>query len=273
MVLSNYTTIKIGGKVDRFFLVDSQKALDNALDKCCGDFYLLGGGSNILAVDSSISKAVIKLTGEFDYIKIDGNTIEVGAGSMLSAVLNSCIRGNLSGLENLSGIPATIGGLIATNASAFGKDISVHLKEVELIDTDGKKCRIGKDGLSFSYRQSSLQGSIILRAWFVLSFENGIGKRVEDFLKKRYQKQDFNSPSCGCIFKNPDDRCAGELIDSCSLKGFSENDAQVSFRHANFIINLGHATYNDVDRLICEIKNIIKEKCGVVLQEEIERWI
>lgn len=284
-ILKNYTYIKIGGKANYFLIADNNDTLSNALEYCKGDFYLLGGGSNLLIKDSIIKKPVIKLGKGFNYIKHDKQKIEVGAATPLAALLSFCCKYSIAGFENLAGIPATIGGLLAMNASAFGKAISSMLSEVEVIQEDGKIIRLQRQDIEFGYRSSTFltrdaqncrqEKKVILRAWFNRESGRNIKEKINSFLQKRFKTQDSIHPSCGCIFKNPSGDlklAAGFLIDSCGLKGLCKNDAQISPKHANFIINLGAATYNDVNYLIKKMKDSVYRKFAVSLEEEVERW-
>ena len=272
--LAPFTTIKIGGLAERFFVAHNKDDLEKILEECQGQFYLLGNGSNLLITDSVIKKPVIKLGEEFCQIKHNGGLLEVGAATPVSDVTSYTLEKNLGGLENFTGIPATIGGLLAMNASAFEKDISSSLVKLEVMDKGAKVKVLEKDAIRFDYRSSSLKDSlIILRAWFNVLPDTNLKSKIDSFLKTRHATQDFEHPSCGCIFKNPPSQSAGFLIESCGLKGERCNDAQVSNKHANFIVNLGSATYADVDHLISLIKDKVFKSCGIVLQEDVERWI
>lgn len=269
--LADFTTIKIGGEARHFFIADSIEALQKVLKSCQGIYYILGGGSNILVADGLVKKCVIKLGEGFDYIKKD-EYLEVGSATPLSTVIKNALANNLGGFECLAGIPATIGGLVMMNASSFGREISDNLREVEVMDSRGNIRNFKKEEISFSYRKSSLNDYIILRIRFEAIKDYDIKAKINNFLKTRMNKQDFEFPSCGCIFKNPIENPAGFLIEACGLKGLKKNDAQISPKHANFIINLNKASYNDVDYLIKQIKENVHRKFGVVLEEEIKRW-
>lgn len=269
--LADFTTIKIGGEAKYFFTAEDGEALRKIVKKCQGNFYILGGGSNLLVSDSPIKKCVVRLGGGFDYIKKD-KYLEVGAATVLSKVIKYASANNFGGFDNLAGIPATIGGLVVMNASSFDREISACLREVEVMDAQGNIKNLKKEEISFSYRKSSLAGCIILRAWFEIVKDYDVKAKVSNYLKTRMSKQDFEFPNCGCIFKNPLEKPAGFLIEACGLKGFKKNDAQVSQKHANFIINLNKAKYADVDYLTKVIKENVHKKFGVVLEEEIKRW-
>jgi UDP-N-acetylmuramate dehydrogenase len=270
--LRNFTTIKIGGQARYFFIVDSVDKLQETIRNLGDSYYLLGAGSNLLVQDSYLNIAVLKLGQNFNYIKADKGLVEVGAATTLARLSRYAIANHLGGLENLVGIPATCGGLLAMNASSYGREISDVLKEVEIIEKNGNIKRLKKEDIKFSYRSSSLKENIILRVWFILEEEKEIKAKTAYFVQERVKRQDFTFPSCGCIFKNPNNIAAGLLIDACGLKGLSRNAAKVSTRHANFIVNTGKASYNDVDYLISHIKDKVYQKFRLVLEEEIERW-
>jgi len=271
--LSDYTTIRIGGKAKSFFNVHSVEELLEIIKRADCSFYLLGNGSNILIKDSLILKPVAKLASEFNYIRQRGADIEVGASTPLVFLLKYCSNKNLGGLEGLIGIPATLGGLLAMNASSFETSVFTYLKEVDVIDHKTGYKTLKKEEITLGYRFSSLKDYAILGARFSLIKDSFSKDKASEFIKAKINSQDLDFPSCGCVFKNPPALSAGLLIDSCHLKGRKKGDAQVSYKHANFIINLGLAKYNDVDYLIKEIKEAVYKKYKVELEEEIERWI
>ena len=270
--LKQYTHIKVGGKAKYFFRPQAADELRNLINDIGPDFYILGKGSNLLIKDETIRKPVIKLSKGFAFIKQNADYLTVGASTLLSCLVRYCIDNNLGGLHSLAGIPATVGGLLAMNASSFGESVSSYLQEVEVMDKEGEVKVLGKDRIEFGYRFSALCNYIILSAKFKLPKETDLKAQVKALLGQRFSRQDFRFPSCGCIFKNPESESAGFLIDSCGLKGAREADAQVSGRHANFIINLSSAKYKDVDYLIRKIKDQIYKKYSIILEEEIHRW-
>ncbi|MFH1771477.1 MAG: UDP-N-acetylmuramate dehydrogenase [Candidatus Omnitrophota bacterium] len=270
--LREYSTIKIGGYAEYFFHVRNTEDLFSIIRELNRPFYILGAGSNLLIKDGVIEKPVVKLCGEFNYVRQYGDLVEAGAAIPFNSLLGFCSKNLLSGVENLSGIPATIGGLLATGASSYGSSLFSVLVRVQVIDKEGKIDVIDRKDIEFSYRNSSLSDFFILRAWFRLRKNTDIKNNILKFIQLRIMSQDFDFPSCGCIFKNHNDIPAGFLIESCGLKGLSCNDAQVSGKHANFIINKGKAGYGDVDYLIAKIKDKVYAKHGVVLEEEIVRW-
>ena len=289
--LRNYTSIKIGGRAKYFYTALSPDCLRKIVENIGSDFYLLGKGSNLLIKDCLIQKPIIKLGDNFSFIrpvrhsiladnqshmskgvKKNGNYLEVGASTFLSSLIKYCLEKNLLGLENLAGIPATIGGLLAMNAASFGRSISAVVEEVTVMSREGDIKKLKSSEITFGYRSSTLEKYIILEAKFKLFSGKNLKRKIRELLEKRINRQDFNFPSCGCVFKNTPEFSAGFLIDSCRLKGELCGDAQVSPRHANFIINLGSAKYKDIIYLIQKIKDQIYKKYSIILEEEIKRW-
>ena len=272
--LKPLTTIKIAGVAKEFIVIHSIEGLKDFLREFVNKpYYLLGNGSNLLINDQVISKPVASLGQEFSYVKEDNELIEVGARTPLSKLLSFMISNQLSGIEHLSGIPATIGGMLVMNASSFGSSISQKLVKVEIVDKDGEAKILERDNIDFGYRQSSLKGSFITRAWFSFIKDSSVKRWIRSVVIQRCQRGDFDYPSCGCIFKNPTNETAGKLIDQCGFKGKQSGGAMVSKKHANFIVNTDNATYSDVDRLIAEIKDAVLTKHKIQLEEEIERWV
>ena len=271
--LACHTTIKIGGEAKEFFLAGSLPELKEVAQRYKFDFYLLGGGSNLLVADSGVSKPVAKLCGKFDFIDHAGTDLEVGAATPFARLVKYCEKNLLGGLENLAGIPASVGGMLVMNASAYQRAISDYLTEVEVFDRTKKVRWLKRKKIDFAYRDSSLKDSIVLRARFKLREDRFVREKIADFIKARFAMQDYAHPSCGCILKNPQGFSAGYLIDSCGLKGSRKNDAQISLKHANFIINLGKATCKDVEYLIHKARGEVNKKFNIILEEEVIRWV
>ena len=275
--LKPLTTIRIGGKAQKFIVINGFGGLKKFLGDAGNEpYYLLGNGSNLLINDSTINTLVVQLSPEsedFCYVRKDGELIEVGASTPLAKLLCFMINNQLSGIEHLAGIPATIGGMLIMNASSFGSSISQRLVKVEVIDKQGQAKIIERDNITFGYRQSSLKGSIITRAWFSCGKDSSVKRWIRSVIIQRCQRGDFDYPSCGCIFKNPSNESAGAIIDQCGFKGKQCGGAMVSQKHANFIVNTDNATYSDVDKLISEIKDVVLAKHKIQLEEEIERWL
>ena len=236
-------------------------------------YFILGNGSNIILPDY-YDGVVIKLK-YFNNYNIFDEYIEVDSGVMINKLSMELSKLGYKGFEWASGIPGTIGGCIYNNAGCYGSEISDNLIDVTVF-CDNKIYCLRKDELSFSYRNSTFKMNnkfVILKAKF--KFEKGDPEELLDLIKvrtnKRIESQPLEYPSCGSVFRNPDGFIAGKLIDEANLKGKCVGGAMVSNKHANFIINNGNATPEDIIKLINEIKNTIKKNYNIdlVLEQEI----
>ncbi len=284
VLLRNYTTFKIGGRAKYFFEARTKKDLILAIKmakKFNLPFFLLGGGSKLLVADEGFKGLVIKVQNSRLRLGLGGqvklNTVYTQAGVMLSDLVKLSFNKSLTGLEWAVGIPgATIGGAIIGNAGAFGKSIKDVIKEVEVFDSKDLKIKTynSKD-CKFNYRDSIFKKNlnlIILSAKIQLKKEkkSEIENKMKEYLAHRKDTQPLNFPSAGSIFKNPSGFTASELIEKCGLKGKRIGDVEISKKHANFIINLGNGRAEDVRKLINLVKNRVKNKFGIKLQEEIQ---
>lgn len=236
-------------------------------------YFILGNGSNIILPDY-YDGVVIKLK-YFNNYNIFDEYIEVDSGVMINKLSMELSKLGYKGFEWASGIPGTIGGCIYNNAGCYGSEISDNLIDVTVF-CDNKIYCLRKDELSFSYRNSTFKMNnkfVILKAKF--KFEKGDPEELLDLIKvrtnKRIESQPLEYPSCGSVFRNPEGLIAGKLIDEANLKGKCVGGAMVSNKHANFIINNGNATPEDIIKLINEIKNTIKKNYNIdlVLEQEI----
>jgi UDP-N-acetylmuramate dehydrogenase len=234
---------------------------------------VIGGGCNLLITDQFLDQMVIVLSYLNRHILRKHNKIFVGAGVLLDSMIVYIIRSYMAGMENMSGIPGTLGGALSMNAGAFGTEIGMLTSEVELLHKDGTFFKVKGSDAGFSYRRTEVaQGNIILGAAF--SLEYGDRRELElkraEILKRRALKQPLEYPSCGSVFRRPKDHYAGELIERCGLKGKRTGGAMVSVKHANFIVNLGGATSSDIRNLILEVKETVFQQTGVLLEEEVK---
>lgn len=241
--------------------------------------FVMGGGTNVLASDRGFDGMVINLgSAGFKNIKITGTTVKVGAGYNVPALVRLCCEEGLSGLESLIGIPGTVGGAVFMNAGGWSsplyKNIGDYIKSVKVMDGKGKIKILKREELSFGYRSSNLSGCIILEACLVLGKEDSFAlkSRSSKFLKMKRDKQVLDAPSAGCVFKNPRDFqfTTGQMIDMLGLKGSSVGGARVSEKHANFIINDGKASCEDVLGLIEIIKKKVMDNYNIPLELEIK---
>lgn len=279
--LKGYTSFKIGGRASYLFLPFNEECLVSSLrflKKEGLGFRILGGGSNLLISSRGLEEVIIKLSfPEFKKIEIKDTFLYVGAGVLTKELLSFCIKRGIGGFEFLGGLPASLGGLLITNASFLKKDMGEVTEKVRVLkaDTLREVCLERKD-INFSYRMSSLKGSFILGAFlrYELLKPDLIKEMINENLRYRFSVQDYFSYSAGSVFKNPDfQSSAASLIEACGLKGLRHNRAKISSRHANFIINeSGNCDSSDVVYLIEYIKERVYSRFGILLEEEIERW-
>ena len=272
--MKEHTTFKIGGAADEFCMpssIDEIKELTEYAKKKNMPCLILGNGSNILVSDSGIRGLVIKLSGAFSKYEVEGDVIKAQSGALLSTLARAAMGNGLSGMEFASGIPGSLGGAIYMNSGAYGGEMSDIVKSVTYLEK-GEVKRI-EEGFGFGYRRSLFAdiGAVILEAELQLKSAdvNEIKEKTEDYKKRRTEKQPLNFPSAGSVFKRPVGSFAGKLIEDAGLKGFRIGGAEVSEKHAGFIINTGDATAADVIALICHIKKTVRERFGVELEEEI----
>lgn len=280
ILLKNYTTFKIGGSVKYFFEVESKEDLILAIKlakKLKLPFFILGGGSNLLVADERYNGLVIKMKNTKCKMRNEKLKckIFVEAGYSLAKLVRDSIYKNLTGLEWAAGIPGTIGGAIKGNAGAFGSSMADIVKTVEVLDSKNLKTKIFKNkDCKFGYRDSIFKKNktlIILSTKLQLERGNKkeIEKKIKEYLNYRKKTQPLDLPSAGSIFKNPPGKSAGELIEKCGLKGKKIGNAQISEKHANFIVNLGGAKAKDVLKLINLAKKKVKERFSIELEEEL----
>ena len=234
---------------------------------------IIGSCSNIIFGDGLLTIPLFRLCGEFSHVKVDGNVLRAGGAVTSRSASLMAKESSLSGLEFLHDIPGRIGAAVKNNSGAFGMSISDVFSSGELLSSDGSISRALRDDLKFGYRRSILADyAIVLGAEFVLEDapSREIEARLSDFSMLRSQSQPMGVRSTGSVFKNPEGTAAALLIQECGLKGFRRGDAQISDKHANFIINLSRATFSDYMYLIDEIRRRVNEKFGIVLETEVE---
>jgi UDP-N-acetylmuramate dehydrogenase len=270
--LSVYSSFCIGGLTDWFCQAKNEKDLMEAISFCQKKkipFFVLGGGSNILFSDKGFRGMIIKM--ENREIKIKKEKVMAGAGVSLKKLLQLTAKNSLTGLEFLAGIYGTVGGAIVGNAGAWQENIGDKVERVRIFNKDNQFKWLNQEECQFAYRQSRFKKTkeIILKAEFKLKKgkEEEIKRKISENLAKREkQPKEF---SAGSIFINPKPKSAGSLIEACGLKGKRIGGAQISEKHANFIINLGEAKASDVLELMASAQKKVKEKFKITLQPEI----
>ena len=276
-----YTTFRIGGPAKYFFSAKNKENLIKAIETAKQlelPFFVLGGGSNVLFLDKGYNGLVVKVESSELEFKAKKQSVEVycESGVSLSLLVSKSAENGLTGLEWAVGIPGTIGGAIRGNAGAFGVSIGDMVKKVEAVDIKSREITVfDREESCFSYRSSLFKENrnlVVLSVWLKLKKENRekIEERIKKYLDYRKESQPLKFFSAGSIFKNPSKFSAGELIEKCGLKGIKIGRARISEKHANFIINLGGAKAEDVIKLIEIVKQEVKNKFKIQLEEEIE---
>lgn len=275
--MNKHTSFKIGGTADTYIKVDTLSKLSAILKECKESdikYTLLGNGSNVLVSDDGIRGVVIRLAGDFRQITlVDETTIFCGAGATLAYLCKFALNCGLTGLEFAWGIPGSVGGAVFMNAGAYDGEMKNVVHSVSHISPDGKIGRLEKDELEFGYRTSAYRKNDMIITGVTLKLEKGnvddIRNKMDDFMNRRTSKQPLEFPSAGSVFKRPEGNFAGALIQQCGLKGKSVGGAQVSEKHAGFIINKSNATANDVKNLVKEIQTTVAEQTGYNLECEL----
>jgi len=274
--MTKHTSWRIGGVVDQFYTptdIDDLIVFMRQMPthEAC---LFLGLGSNILIRDKGFRGAVISLKGCLNHIDvINENGLRIGAGTSCAKLARYCHRNNLIGGEFFAGIPGLLGGALAMNAGAFGAETWPLVKSVMTIDNQGIVRSRTSDDYEINYR--NVKGHP--QEWFIgadLQFEVGDGSaaalRVNKLMQQRAESQPIGLPSCGSVFKNPENDHAARLIDVCGLKGVSIGGAVVSEKHANFIINFKNASATDVESLITYVQKVVKKEQNIELHTEVK---
>ena len=273
--MKKHTSFKVGGLADYFLIIENEKELKQVLKLSKQNnipLQLVGNGTNLLVTDKGIRGIVIKLNMQNYKIERtkDYALIIVEAGFPLCKLANIALKEELGSLEFLSGIPGTIGGAIRMNAGAYGKEMKDLVVKTKYLDENGKIQKINLEDHNFSYRSSrfSNENSIILETTLKVPYDTkeNIQKKITEYSKSRKEKQPLEYPSAGSTFKRKEGIITAKLIDECGLKGYSIGDAEVSSKHAGFIVNKGNATAKDILDLIDYVKKVVYDKT----QEKIE---
>lgn len=272
--LSKHTSLKIGGPADYFLELRNIEELTNIIEfsqKENLDFFILGEGTNVLFSDEGFSGLVIQLKGDFENFSIEGKQVTAGAGVKLNNLVEKLAKKGLAGLEFASGIPGSVGGAIVTNAGTKMGSIGDVMREIKIF-SDGSVKILKKEEIDFSYRHCKLPDKAIVLE-VKLGLKNGkksdIINKIKESLKERKKNQPVSTLNAGCVFRNPETCEAGKLIETAGLKGARVEDAEVSKKHANFIINCGRAKAKDVYNLIEKIRKTVKEKFDIALELEL----
>ncbi|WP_291940469.1 UDP-N-acetylmuramate dehydrogenase [Cetobacterium sp.] len=267
--MKEHSNMKIGGIAKEFIEIENKNELLDVL-KGKKNRFIIGNGTNTLIFDGELDTTFISLKA-IDYIDDKGEGIvEVGAGLDFSDLIDYMSKKNYTGLENLAGIPGSVGGLVFMNGGAHGTEIFDKIISVEIVDENNELRKIEKENLKFSYRVTEIKE----KKWVVVSatfkFENGyLSEVVEKYKLKRSENHPLNQPNLGSTFKNPEGHFSARLIIEAGLQGKEVGGAQISMVHPNFVVNKGDAKFEDIIDIIEEVKVGVKNKTGIQLEEEI----
>lgn len=279
--MNKHTSFKIGGNADFFVKATTEEDVRNVLQICQDNnipLTVLGNGSNILVKDGGIKGITLKICIDNIDIQKDENNkaiITVSAGVLLGKLAQVLLQNSISGFEFASGIPGTIGGAVRMNAGAYGSEFKDIVTETTCMNQEGKIIKLSNEEQDFGYRSSIFQkvNYIILETKLLLKTEENsedIKNKMTEYRNSRMEKQPVEFPSAGSTFKRGEDFITAKLIDECGLKGYTVGGAQVSTKHAGFVINTGNATAEDVIKLIEIIKEKVFEKFNKKIELEIE---
>ena len=279
--MKKHTSFKIGGNAEMFIKAKDIKEIREVLQIAKDNnipLTVIGNGSNILVKDNGIEGIVLKV--EIDGIEIENTDdgcaiVSVGAGVLLGKLAQILLKKSISGFEFASGIPGTIGGAVRMNAGAYGSEFKDIVVETSYMDYDGNIFTINNEQQKFEYRKSIFKDKkwIILESKLLLKYAEDsslIKEKMDEFKKSRIEKQPIEYPSAGSTFKRGSDFITAKLIDECGLKGYKVGNAQVSTKHAGFVINTGDATAKDVLELVDIIKNNVYQKFEKEIELEVE---
>lgn len=277
--MRNHTTFRIGGPAKYYVTPKTTRQLTETVKLCRREgvpFYVIGNGSNLLVSDEGYEGVILStecLT-QWEAAGL-GGMITASAGIFLSRLAKEAGKKSLTGLEFAAGIPGTLGGAVVMNAGAYGSEMKDVICWVRVLDGDGSIRKLTLQELEFGYRTSCIlsRGYVVLEAGLHL-FEGRsqeIYAKMEEFARRRREKQPLEYPSAGSTFKRPAGHFAGKLIDEAGLRGFRVGDAQVSEKHCGFVINRGNATAADVRKLCREVRRRVKETSGLELELEVKQ--
>ena len=274
--MSRHTTFRIGGEAACFIRISSEEQLRKLIpyfENVGIEYFVLGKGSNLLVGDKGYPGVILQISDACQQIEAEGNRLQVQAGAALSKVALFAMERGLEGLEFAAGIPGTVGGGVVMNAGAYGGEMKQVVESVRVLSSEGEILTLDNDTMEFGYRTSIIRNRnfTVLSVTFRLREGNReeIRARIEDFQKRRMEKQPLNYPSAGSMFKRPEGYFAGKLIMDAGLRGFQIGDARVSDKHCGFVVNVGKATARDVTDVIEEVQEKVRERFGVSLEREV----
>lgn len=274
--MKNHTSFKIGGPADILILPRSIDEIKKAIAVCKKEdapYYVIGNGSNLLVRDKGMRCVVIKIADHLSKVTIHGTTVVAEAGILLSTLSKKIAEKHLKGFEFASGIPGTLGGAVTMNAGAYGGEMKDVIKSCRVLNHEGEILNLSLQELELGYRKSIIQSEGYIALEVTMELEEGnyeeIKATISDFTERRRTKQPLHLPSAGSTFKRPPGYFAGKLIQDADLRGARIGGAQVSELHSGFIVNVDHATAEDVLNLIAYVQKTVYEKFNVLLEPEV----
>jgi len=275
--MKKHISFRVGGPADILVKPTTEKQLSDIIrliKKESVPYLIIGNGSNLLIKDGGIRGVVIEISNNFNKFEIEGTTIKIQAGALLSVVGKAVLREELKGFEFAAGIPGTLGGALAMNAGAYGGEMKDIVKSVRVMDTDGNIFEFTNEQMEFEYRRSILSKTDYIVLSTEIELEKGnydeIKAIMADFTQRRVTKQPLSLPSAGSTFKRPVGQFAGKLIEDSGLRGLTLRGAQVSEKHCGFVVNLGNAKAKDLLELMYVVKSTVNAKFGIMLEEEVK---
>ena len=271
-----HTTFRVGGPASYFVTPETEEEVAKVIEVCTQEnvpYYIVGNGSNLLVSDQGYEGVIIQIYKQMNQVEITENEIHAQAGALLSMIANRAMEAELTGFEFAAGIPGTLGGACVMNAGAYGGEMKDVLETVTVLTRDGDVKTLTKDELELGYRTSVIakKDYIVLSA--VIRLENGKKEEIkavmDDLKEKRITKQPLEYPSAGSVFKRYPGYFTAKLIEEAGLKGLTVGGAQVSPKHAGFIVNLGSATAADVQKLVSIIEEEIYRRNGIRIEREL----
>ena len=276
--MKKHTTFRVGGNADYFVEPKTEEEVKNVVSLCKSEempYFILGNGSNLLVGDKGYRGVIIQICKEMNQIEVQGTSLLVQAGALLSKVGSAALKAGLTGFEFASGIPGTMGGAVFMNAGAYGGEMKDILAEVTVLDERGEVRVLKKEELGLGYRTSAVakKGYVVLSARVELQSgdKKKIEARMQELKVQRTTKQPLEYPSAGSTFKRPEGYFAGKLISDSGLRGFQVGGAQVSEKHCGFVINKENATASDIVELMNQVIEKVQNEFGVTLEPEVRK--
>ena len=267
--MKNHSNMKVGGVAKRFIVVENKEELKDIFEKY-RNIFLIGNGTNTLIDEGDLDITFVSLKELNKIEELGEGIVRVEAGLDFNKLIAFMNRNNYSGLENLAGIPGSVGGLVYMNGGAYGSEIFDCIKEVEIFDENHQIRTLKKEDIKFSYRSTEIQD----KKWVIISatfeFKRGFDlQKVIDIQALRESKQPLDKPNLGSTFKNTEGDFSARLISEAGLKGTRVGGAEISSKHPNFIVNHGDATFEDISKILTLVKEKIKKLYNIQLEEEI----